>query len=80
MDRIEKLVFKVEMVLVLFQLMHGKHKKRAQGVLADLKLIPGLSDLFDSFIWKIQGLVFVGNPIYVKMTEELSPGHQLFVS
>ena len=32
--------------------MVGKQRKQVQQALADLRLIPRLSDLFDSFIWR----------------------------
>ena len=32
--------------------MAGKHRKEVQRQLAELKLIPRLSELFDTFIWK----------------------------
>ena len=37
---------------VLSLLMAGKHRKEVQRQLAELKLIPRLSELFDTFIWK----------------------------
>jgi len=37
---------------VLSLLMAGKHRKEVQRQLAELRLIPRLSELFDTFIWK----------------------------
>lgn len=50
----EELVHRVEVVYVLGLFLLGKHRKKVQRKLADLKLAPGLSDLFDQFIWKYQ--------------------------
>ncbi|XP_040581494.1 short transient receptor potential channel 4-associated protein [Lepeophtheirus salmonis] len=45
MDRVEALY-----VLSLFLI--GRHRKRVQKELSELKLVPKLSDLFDQFIWR----------------------------
>lgn len=50
----EELVQRVEVVYVLGLFLLGKHRKKVQRKLAELKLAPGLSDLFDQFIWKCQ--------------------------
>ncbi|KAK3605673.1 hypothetical protein CHS0354_013470 [Potamilus streckersoni] len=50
----EQLIQKVEVVYVLGLFLLGKHRKKVQRKLAELKLAPGLSDLFDQFIWKCQ--------------------------
>lgn len=50
----EELVQRVEVVYVLGLFLLGKHRKKVQRKLADLKLAPGLSELFDQFIWKYQ--------------------------
>ncbi|XP_041375962.1 short transient receptor potential channel 4-associated protein-like [Gigantopelta aegis] len=50
----EQLVQRVEVVYVLGLFLLGKHRKKVQRKLADLKLAPGLSELFDQFIWKCQ--------------------------
>ncbi|KAL8560898.1 hypothetical protein ACOMHN_059082 [Nucella lapillus] len=50
----EELVHRVEVVYVLGLFLLGKHRKKVQRKLADLKLAPGLSELFDQFIWKYQ--------------------------
>ncbi|RUS72825.1 hypothetical protein EGW08_019418 [Elysia chlorotica] len=50
----EELVQRVEVVYVLGLFLLGKHRKKVQRRLADLKLASGLSDLFDQFIWKCQ--------------------------
>ncbi|XP_046354542.1 short transient receptor potential channel 4-associated protein-like isoform X1 [Haliotis rubra] len=50
----EELVQRVEVVYVLGLFLLGKHRKKVQRKLADLKLAPGLSELFDQFIWKCQ--------------------------
>ncbi|XP_033753998.1 short transient receptor potential channel 4-associated protein-like [Pecten maximus] len=50
----EELVQRVEVVYVLGLFLLGKHRKKVQRKLAELKLAPGLSELFDQFIWKCQ--------------------------
>ncbi|KAH9509476.1 Short transient receptor putative channel 4-associated protein [Bulinus truncatus] len=50
----EELVQRVEVVYVLGLFLLGKHRKKVQRKLAELKLATGLSDLFDQFIWKCQ--------------------------
>ncbi|KAI8746483.1 short transient receptor potential channel 4-associated protein-like isoform X1 [Biomphalaria glabrata] len=50
----EELVQRVEVVYVLGLFLLGKHRKKVQRKLAELKLASGLSDLFDQFIWKCQ--------------------------
>lgn len=50
----EELVQRVEVVYVLGLFLLGKHRKKVQRKLADLKLASGLSELFDQFIWKCQ--------------------------
>lgn len=55
LDCIKDLVLKVEVVYVLGLLLLGKHRKRAQKMVSEMNLIPGLSALFDNFIWKVQG-------------------------
>ena len=49
------LVDRVEVLYVLGLLLVGKHRKQVQKELADLHLIPKLSVLFDSFIWRSNG-------------------------
>ncbi|CAH1779910.1 unnamed protein product [Owenia fusiformis] len=48
------LVTRVQVVYVLGLFLIGKHRKKVQRKLADLKMIPGLSNMFDEFIWKCQ--------------------------
>lgn len=48
------LILRVQVIYVLGLFLVGKHRKKVQRKLADLQLIPGLSDLFDNFIWKCQ--------------------------
>jgi len=55
MQCIQDLVYKVEVIYVLGLFLTGKHRKKAQKKLSDLQLIPGLSELFENFIWKVQG-------------------------
>ncbi|BFZ19840.1 hypothetical protein BsWGS_22880 [Bradybaena similaris] len=50
----EELVQRVEVVYVLGLFLLGKHRKKVQRKLAELKLASGLSELFDQFIWKCQ--------------------------
>lgn len=50
----EDLAQRVEVVYVLGLFLLGKHRKKVQRKLAELKLAPGLSELFDQFIWKCQ--------------------------
>ncbi|XP_066937190.1 short transient receptor potential channel 4-associated protein-like [Macrobrachium rosenbergii] len=45
---------RVETVYVLGLLLLGKHRKEVQAQLAQLRLIPRLSQLFDLFIWKCE--------------------------
>ncbi|XP_074645755.1 short transient receptor potential channel 4-associated protein-like [Tubulanus polymorphus] len=49
-----QLVQRVEVIYVIGLFLVGKHRKKIQRKVADLKLIPGLNDLFDHFIWKCQ--------------------------
>ena len=49
---VNDLVDRVEVLYVLGLLLVGKHRKQVQKELADLQLIPKLSNLFDSFIWR----------------------------
>jgi len=46
---------RVEVLFVLGLLMVGKQRKQVQKSLAELELIPKLSILFDSFIWRSNG-------------------------
>ncbi len=48
------LILRVEVVYVLGLFLVGKHRKKVQRKLAELQLVPGLSELFDQFIWKCQ--------------------------
>ncbi|KAK2149750.1 hypothetical protein LSH36_438g02046 [Paralvinella palmiformis] len=48
------LILRVQVIYVLGLFLVGKHRKKVQRKLADLKLIAGLSELFDQFIWKCQ--------------------------
>ncbi|XP_015924383.2 short transient receptor potential channel 4-associated protein [Parasteatoda tepidariorum] len=48
-----ELTFRADAVCVLGLLLVGRHRKDVQKELADLKLVPQLSNLFDHFIWKI---------------------------
>ena len=52
---VNDLVDRVEVLYVLGLLLVGKHRKQVQKELADLQLIPKLSVLFDSFIWRSNG-------------------------
>ena len=52
---VNDLVDRVEVLYVLGLLLVGKHRKQVQKELADLELIPKLSNLFDSFIWRSNG-------------------------
>ena len=52
---VNDLVDRVEVLYVLGLLLVGKHRKQVQKELADLQLIPKLSTLFDSFIWRSNG-------------------------
>ena len=52
---VNDLVDRVEVLYVLGLLLVGKHRKQVQKELADLRLIPLLSNLFDSFIWRSNG-------------------------
>lgn len=45
---------RVESVYVLGLLLLGKQRKEVQTQLAQLRLIPRLSQLFDLFIWKCE--------------------------
>jgi Trpc4-associated protein len=49
------LILRVQVVYVLGLFLVGKHRKKVQRKLAELQLVPGLSELFDQFIWKCQG-------------------------
>eukprot|EP00918_Siedleckia_nematoides_P024820 GHVU01053597.1.p1 GENE.GHVU01053597.1~~GHVU01053597.1.p1 ORF type:complete len:770 (-),score=71.82 GHVU01053597.1:2839-5148(-) len=49
-----ELTMRVQVVYVLGLFLVGKHRKKVQRKLADLQLVPGLSELFDQFIWKCQ--------------------------
>lgn len=71
-ERIKDLVNKVEVVCVLGLLLLGKHRRRAQKIFAELNLIPGLSNLFDNFIWKLQGLVLTCGHTRVKAASHIS--------
>ena len=55
MTIVNRLVDQAEAVHVLGLLLVGKNRERAQKVLADTKLIPGLSNTFDNFLWVFQG-------------------------
>jgi len=46
---------RVEVLYVLGLLLVGKHRKQVQRELAELHLIPKLSNLFDNFIWRSNG-------------------------
>ncbi|ELU14681.1 hypothetical protein CAPTEDRAFT_176924 [Capitella teleta] len=48
------LILRVQVVYVLGLFLVGKHRKKVQRKLAELHLIPGLSELFEQFIWKCQ--------------------------
>ncbi|XP_064640748.1 short transient receptor potential channel 4-associated protein-like isoform X2 [Lineus longissimus] len=48
------LVQRVQVIYVIGLFLVGKHRKKIQRKLAELKLIPGLNELFDHFIWKCQ--------------------------
>ena len=52
---VNDLVDRVEVLYVLGLLLVGKHRKQVQKELAELKLIPKLSNLFDNFIWRSNG-------------------------
>jgi len=52
---VNDLVDRVEVLYVLGLLLVGKHRKQVQKELAELQLIPKLSQLFDSFIWRSNG-------------------------
>ena len=52
---VNDLVDRVEVLYVLGLLLVGKHRKQVQKELADLQLIPKLSNLFDCFIWRSNG-------------------------
>jgi Trpc4-associated protein len=52
---VNDLVDRVEVLYVLGLLLVGKHRKQVQKELAELQLIPKLSNLFDSFIWRSNG-------------------------
>ena len=45
------LMQRVEVVYVLGLFLVGKYRKRVQRKLAELRLIPGMSEVFDSFKW-----------------------------
>ncbi|XP_055950667.1 short transient receptor potential channel 4-associated protein-like isoform X2 [Argiope bruennichi] len=47
-----ELTFRADAVCVLGLLLVGRHRKEVQKELAELKLIPQLSDLFDHFLWR----------------------------
>ncbi|KFM66261.1 Short transient receptor hypothetical channel 4-associated protein, partial [Stegodyphus mimosarum] len=47
-----ELTFRADAVCVLGLLLVGRHRKEVQKELAELQLIPQLSDLFDHFIWR----------------------------
>lgn len=55
MESINKLVYKVEALYTIGLLLLGKNRKRGQKIVAEKGLIPGLSTLFENFIWKVQG-------------------------
>ena len=57
MAMVNELIYKVECLHVLCLLMVGKHRRKAQQVFADMKLIPGLCSIFENFIWNLRGLV-----------------------
>lgn len=48
------LILRVQVVYVLGLFLVGKHRKKVQRKLAELNLVPGLSEMFDQFIWKCQ--------------------------
>ncbi|XP_067938354.1 short transient receptor potential channel 4-associated protein-like [Watersipora subatra] len=52
---INELIYKVECLHVLCLLMVGKHRKTAQQVFAEKKLIPALCSIFENFIWNLRG-------------------------
>jgi len=52
---VNDLVDRVEVLYVLGLLLVGKHRKQVQKELAELQLIPKLSNLFDNFIWRSNG-------------------------
>ncbi|KAG8181763.1 hypothetical protein JTE90_018071 [Oedothorax gibbosus] len=47
-----ELTFRADAVCVIGLLLVGRHRKEVQKELAELRLIPQLSDLFDHFIWR----------------------------
>lgn len=49
------LILRVKVIYVLGLFLAGKARKKVQKKLAELQLIPGLSELFEQFIWKCQG-------------------------
>lgn len=49
---VTELTRRVEVVYVLGLLLIGKLRKRVQKLLAELQLIPQMSELFDEFIWQ----------------------------
>ncbi|XP_067946423.1 short transient receptor potential channel 4-associated protein-like [Watersipora subatra] len=55
MTAVNRLIGGAAAVHVLGQLLVGKHQKHGQQVLADTKLVPGLSSAFENFIWVFQG-------------------------
>lgn len=55
MECINNLVYKVEALYVIGLLLLGKNRKKGQKLVAERGLIPGLSTLFENFIWKVQG-------------------------
>ena len=48
----DHLLIRIEALYVLSLLMIGKHRKKVQKELAELALIPKLSNLMDNFVWK----------------------------
>jgi len=52
---VDDLTDRVEVLYILGLLLVGKQRKQVQHSLADLQLIPKLSSLFDSFIWRSNG-------------------------
>ncbi|KAF6024045.1 TRPC4AP [Bugula neritina] len=55
MSIVNSLVYKVEAVHVLGLLLLGKHRRRTQKMVSEMKLIPGLSAVFENFVWKVRG-------------------------
>lgn len=47
-----QVIHRVEVFYVLGLFLVGKQRKKVQKQLAELKLVPTLSDIFDNFIWK----------------------------